>query len=472
MSAVQNPPVSVKINAWTGEAADSTGTLAAVTKPWATVPAPKSLMVLAAEIPDMRDWTHDKVGWGLVVEHRQNVSVADNCALAGMPEAIKELRKFRQGVVLGWSPECGTKNLIRYLEDGTTRNVKIGSDVKRGKTPDALPHYLLILGGPAKIPWKVQYTLNLCAAVGRLDLDGAGLENYVAAVVSNWTGTGAPLDVANCLLWSVNRGGTDITALMQTTVASPVLEALQGDSDIGAKAQFRFGEDATHAELKKMLSTNRPGLVVTTSHGRTGPLGDQTAMRRDLGLPVDKDNMICAPSDLLDAWEPNGAVWYAHACCSAGCDTGSVFADLFKPTALSKTLERIGELGAQSAPLPVALLGARKPLRAFIGHVEPTFDWTLTSVDMAQSLTESIKYALYDNLFEKNPMTVGGAFDSYYRQVGSLFNEQDMALADLQRFVPGAEQAALRARLGALDRRSLVIHGDPAVALPALGAQQ
>ena len=470
MPANLNLPAQVAINAWTDEAADSVGALAGVTKPWATVPAPKSMMTLAAEIPNIRDWANDEVGWGLVMAHRQDVSAADSAALVEMPEAIKELVKFRRGVVLGWSPECGTQRLIRYLADGTTKNVKIGADVDRGKASDALPQYLLILGGPVEIPWLVQYTLNLCAAVGRLDLKGIGLENYVAAVVSNWTKTGTPLEVANCFLWSVNRGGTDITALMQATVASPVLEALQKDNQIGAKAQFRFDQDATHAELKKVLSANKPGLVVTTSHGRTGPLGDPATMQRDLGLPVDKDNTIFTPSDLLDVWEPNGAIWYAHACCSAGCDKGSVFADLFKPTPLSKTLERIGGLGAQSAPLPLALLGAKKPLRAFIGHVEPTFDWTLISVDMTQPLTASIKYALYNNLFEKNPMTVGGAFDRYFRQVGTLFNEQDTALTDLQHFVDGAERMALRARLGALDRRSLVIHGDPAVALPALGA--
>jgi hypothetical protein len=33
--------------------------------------------------------------------------------------------------------------------------------------------------------------------------------------------------------------------------------------------------------------------------------------------------------------------------------------------------------GARISPLPRALLGAEKPLRAFVGHVEPTFDWTL-----------------------------------------------------------------------------------------------
>src|ERR1700733_3126978 len=187
MTANPNLPARVTINAWTDAAADTVGALAGVTKPWATVPAQKSMMTLAAEIPNIRDWGHEEIGWGLVMEHRQKVSAADNAALTEMPEAIRELVKFRRGVVLGWSPECGTQRLIRYLADGTTKNIKIGADIERGKSSDALPQYLLILGGPAKIPWLVQYTLNLCAAVGRLDLEGVGLENYVAAVVSNWT---------------------------------------------------------------------------------------------------------------------------------------------------------------------------------------------------------------------------------------------------------------------------------------------
>jgi hypothetical protein len=65
-------------------------------------------------------------------------------------------------------------------------------------------------------------------------------------------------------------------------------------------------------------------------------------------------------------------------------------------------------------------------------------------------------------------MTVGAAFADYFLQVGNLFNQQSNALLDLQNFKPGAERKALRCRLGALDRRSLVIHGDPAVALPKL----
>jgi hypothetical protein len=250
-----------------------------------------------------------------------------------------------------------------------------------------------------------------------------------------------------------------------------VFEALKSDPQIGTHSRFVTDQDATLAKLKEMLSASKPGLIVTTSHGRTGPLNDPAAMRRDLGLLVDNANAVLQPSDLLGAWQPNGAIWYAHACCSAGCDTGSEFADLFRPKPLSKTLDSIGALGAQSAPLPQALLGAEKPLRAFVGHVEPTFDWTLTTADLGTALTKSIVSALYENLYQNNPVPVGCAFADYYRQVGILFNAQANALLDLGKFVAGAEQKALRCRLGALDRRSMVIHGDPAVAFPALGGE-
>jgi len=135
---------------------------------------------------------------------------------------------------------------------------------------------------------------------------------------------------------------------MKTTIADPLLCKLRGDNQIGANAQFLTGQDATHAQLRDALSGATPGLVVTTSHGRTGPLNDPVAMQRDLGLLVDRTNTTLPIVDLLNAWQPNGAIWYAHACCSAGCDTGSVFADLFRPAPLARTLDSIGKLGAQS----------------------------------------------------------------------------------------------------------------------------
>ena len=229
-------PAEVRINAWTGDEADTAGSFAKDTKPWTIHAVPKSMQVLAFHEVDLRKWCDPQIGWGLVIPDRPEVSAADHANLAGFPEAIRTLVNFRHGVVLGWSSDGGTDWLFRYLaEDNTRKKVTIG-DIERGTAPTALPRYLAILGGPDKIPWLLQYTLNLCAAVGRLDLDDEGLKNYVAAVVSNWKET--PLDVSNCAIWSVNRGGTDITTLMKTAVGNPVYDALRGDPEIGANAQF------------------------------------------------------------------------------------------------------------------------------------------------------------------------------------------------------------------------------------------
>ena len=41
---------------------------------------------------------------------------------------------------------------------------------------------------------------------------------------------------------------------------------------------------------------------------------------------------------------------------------------------LNQVLQAVADLGSLIAPLPKILLGAKKPLRAFIGQVELTFN--------------------------------------------------------------------------------------------------
>lgn len=458
--------LNVAINAWTGNDCDTTGSLAANTSPWAMRRPPAAMTSLAAHKADIRDWKDPTIGWGVVIADRPDRSAKDNAQLKDLPPALQELVKFRQGAIFGWSKADGVTTLTRYLEDGTLPKIPIG-DIARGTASNALPRYMLIFGSPEQIPWAVQYTLGLCAAVGRLDLDDEGLENYVNAVTTNWSTSG--LDVARSLLWSVDKGGSDITTLMKTTVADPLFKKLTDDPQIGDQASFLTGADALHDNLLGALAARKPALIVTTSHGRTGPLNDPDAIRRDLGLMVDRAGATLPLGRMLQQWQPDGAIWYAQACCSAGSETGTIFGGLFPVgSGLALTLEAIGRLGAQSAPLPKVLLGAKRPLRAFIGHVEPTFDWTLSSPDTKSAVTASIIAALYVGLYEANPMPVGAAFKEYFEQVGQLLNQWYQARQEALNSVAADRTRPLRYQLGALDRRSLVIHGDPAVALPAL----
>jgi len=259
-------------------------------------------------------------------------------------------------------------------------------------------------------------------------------------------------------------------------VADKLAAILRSDSAIGSKALFLDGyskpADAVQATLRSALEANRPGLIVTTSHGRTGPLEKPDETRANLGLLVDSDAQVLDPSALLGAWQPDGAVWYAHACCSAGASGDSLFADLFDAdSALAKLLKGLAALGSCVSPLPRALLGAKKPLRAFIGHVEPTFDWTLRNPNNGQHVTKALTTALYNGLFtwDRVPNPVGWALNKNNVRLSALASAQQDALV-LYNEGQEVRGTLLYCGLAFSDVRSMVLLGDPTVGLPPLPA--
>jgi hypothetical protein len=121
-------------------------------------------------------------------------------------------------------------------------------------------------------------------------------------------------------------------------------------------------------------------------------------------------------------------------------------------------------LGSRVAPLPIALLSASRPLRAFVGHIEPTYDWTIRDQPSQHALTADLITALYDHLMLGRP--VGWALKAFHSRAGAEAAALDDARSDV--LAGRAEpDVALASRLRFLDRRSLVVLGDPAVALPS-----
>jgi hypothetical protein len=212
-------------------------------------------------------------------------------------------------------------------------------------------------------------------------------------------------------------------------------------------------------------------MVVTTSHGMTGPLGDADKMRDQMGLLVDSESRVLDVDELLRRWSPNGAIWYAHACCSAGCDAETGYAGVVaEGSHAARVLAGLESCGALVSPLPRRLLGADSPLRAFIGHVEPTFDWTLRDPGTGQVLTSALSEALYRRLYQ--PFPLGYAFESIHQKAPQLEVLHRMARRAARRLdTPeqrnGKLAEAFACRLVAQDLQSLVIIGDPAE-VPAL----
>jgi hypothetical protein len=195
-------------------------------------------------------------------------------------------------------------------------------------------------------------------------------------------------------------------------------------------------------------------------------------MRANLGLPVDQQHQMVSPAALLGEWQPDGAIWFAQACCSAGSDSPTAYASLFEPgSLLEQTLTGIAKIGATTAPLARALLGAAKPLRAFIGHVEPTFNWTLSFPLNRQVLTDDLKSSIYRGLGLGKP--VGLAMSGYYPAIATKLQEYLRAKGEYDLQVGPAAKKPLDmlvySRVTAHDRASTVILGDPTAAIPLPG---
>ena len=105
-----------------------------------------------------------------------------------------------------------------------------------------------------------------------------------------------------------------------------------------------------------------------------------------------------------------------------------------------------------------------------MGHVEPTFDWTLRVAETGQGLGTHIVSALSDNLIgERQPL--GFAFADYRAGVGELHTQWVSTQKQLPKAADVTQRDRVRdtltrLRLSAIDRQSLVLLGDPTVAYP------
>jgi hypothetical protein len=461
--AILHDDGQLRANAWCGSPV--TAARDASFDAWGTAgkrEAPKKLLA-PAEV-DPGNWRDPTIGWGVVLAD-SSAPAPDKARALDAPECVRTLIAARSNApVFRYVSTLPPGVLRRYAPDGSHSDPGVAG--LRGMGANAMPKFLLIIGSPAEIPWSVQYRLQLDAAVGRLDLDAAGLEHYIDALLSDFNG--AKVARTTPVVWAVDHGPQDITRLMRRTIADRLAKAFATDAcqEFVMQGGTLADDTSTGPALVDALVQRTPAFIATSSHGATGPLDDAAAMKAQLGVPVDRDHTTLALGALTATWSPHGAVWYAHACCSAGCDAVSAFAGVAPATStLGQTLTALGALGAQSAPLPKLLLGRPSPARAFIGHVEPTFDWTLRDTRNGQTTTAHIIDAFYGQLHRASKPPLGLAMQTYYRAVGGLWRDVANARDDMNAFKAGATDEVRRLRLIASDLESMVLLGDPTVTI-------
>jgi hypothetical protein len=459
-----NRPAELRINAWTGQISP-TDPLPART-PWAQAEKVAGrTQWLGPPLPvDERNWAHPDVGWGLILPDKEDLSHAERARGDDAPAAIRRLLKARpNSPVLRWRGELQQAYLRRYYPDGSVQDLSAQAP-NPGIGQGRIPRYLLIYASPKEIPWEIQYALNMSNFVGRLDLSGPGLDRYVDALIGDWAGQGC--NPRAPLIWNVDHGQPDITWLMTRAIGGKLWQEFEGNADLDKRCRLADAS-ATREKLGAELAERLPALIITTSHGMTAA-NNPDALKLQLGAPVDVQHAVLGMEQLA-AWQPGGAIWYAHACCAAGADGVSRYKGLLpQDGAIGSLLNQIADAAGDTvAPLPRALLGAEKPLRAFVGHVEPTFDWTLRDPTNKQVVTHVLCSALYKKLYQeyaRNP--IGWALQQVYQEAGNFYGAWQNALRDIDKNIAGSRDWALYRQLVAMDRQTLVILGDPTVALP------
>ncbi len=448
-------PAEVQINAYSGEI----GNVSALDPAFRAKLLATRLGVpdlTAAPRPiDLRDWTDPRVGWGVVLADDDNVPKPDRARAADAPVALQQLIVARKGVVLRYRADRPAASLRRYYADGRSQDIAINT--QWGTADGAIPRYLLICGAPAVIPWSLQFEIQFSCFAGRIDLAGAALERYVGALRNDWAGSAS--DCKHTLVWAVDQPN-DITHLMRNSVAAPLNQRFVDDGEYSARFIDGHAASASAGDLGDALVAHRPVFIATTSHGMTGPLGDVAKMQADLGLLVDGGFELVRPQALLGSWQPDGAIWYAHACCSAGSLSKTAFDGLVPVGSnVERILRGIAGCGDMIAPFPQALLSADRPLRAFVGHVEPTFDWSLRQVLTKQYLTTPLLDTFYQQLFTGEP--IGMALDRCRRMASGLLHAQ--YTMEEQALSRGEVRTGdiLALKLVANDWRAFVLLGDP-----------
>lgn len=453
-------PDQISLNAWAGAA--SIARTAEKANRWGArrTNIPRSQQQLALNRPaDPTAWSSPDVGYGILLPDTANGPAA-KAAGADAPTEVRALLAARPGtVVLRWSKKLKTGFVRRYYRDGGSQDAAIGLS-EFGTDKGRLPRYVVIIATPDQIPWSVQYDFETRHAVGRLPLHGDALANYIDAMLAGWAT--CDVDVRAPLLWTVSTPN-DITALMRSVIADPLAARLD-DPQLPRLRVIREAS-ATTAELLKSLASMRPAFVATSSHGLA--VANPATLRTSLGTPIDCAGEVVDVGGLAAAI-PGGAVWYSNACCSAGSDATSNYAGLVAPGTVLDILNDLAQLGPTVAPACIALLGRAQPVRAVLGHVEPTFDWTLRVSETGQGLGGALVAGMSTNLFNGQP--IGYALDAYRSGVGVLHTQW----AGLHDALAGGDTSVrdrlTRLRLSAIDRQSLVLLGDPTVTLPMLAS--
>jgi hypothetical protein len=366
-------------------------------------------------------------------------------------EAMAPLLQHREKWL--WKPPGGAPGVLAFSKPATPnveRWIKRLREAAGGKPP----YYLLLVGGPDRIPFEVQHALDRGFATGRLDvsemaggpLSWDAVRAYAEKVVRYETG-GMPVD-RRALLYSFATD--EATQESHEVLSMPLAEHL------GEQAAARlFGADATTERLCEALRKSSPAVVVTTSHGLELPADPALwGALTDSSFGTSK-SPVPFSAGLARERLGAGAIVLAFACFSAGVPGVSAHRTLMEEADIPIP-------GAPfTSPLPRVWLGRPDGPVAFAGHVDRATSHSFRAAKRGEDADPFFHFA---DWLLTGKGTLGQAMSTFHERAGE-------AAGDLASILSVARTGAARRSPAAVidawvrfhDYEGYIVLGDPAI---------
>jgi hypothetical protein len=339
--------------------------------------------------------------------------------------------------------------------------------------PKKIPYYLLIVGDPARIPFSLQYLLDVEYAVGRLHLDDAdAYGRYADGVVAHETAK-APHDPA-AAFFGTRHPFERATQLSADLLVKPLSDAFApggtfADAIPAHTVHTSIGASSTKEALGELFAgtgpTGRPDLLFSATHGMGGwPSGhpDQSAKHGALlcqdwpGVGRIAPAQYFAASDLPADADVRGLVAFFFACYGAGTPETDPY--VHEPGAPPPAIAPAPFVAA----LPKALLShQRGAALAVVGHVERAWGYSFLSTSN-QALITPFENAVGRILMGQ---PIGFAMKDFNEKYATLSAMVSGLLERIGFKLPVPDDDLAQAWMERNDAQNYVLLGDPAIAL-------
>jgi hypothetical protein len=394
-----------------------------------------------------------QAGWGIVFHRDETKAVKD---------ALAPLIEHRQRQV-------GDADRVKtlYYESGDTRATWLARhEVGTGSIdPTKVPYYLLLVGGPEKIPFSFCHDLDVEYAVGVIHFDRVeDYAQYAASVIDYETAASIPTR-REVVFFGTRHFADKATELSSQHLVKPLADGKEASAN-GFQSRSFVGPEATKSSLTSLLglesSAGPPALLFTATHGLGFPTPDpqQTQSQGALlcqdwpGFGPGTPSQYFAADDLTENSRVQGMIAFCFACFSAGTPSYDRF------------IHEPGEEPPAITDRPFVSGLAKKLLShpgggalAFIGHVERAWGCSFITPGAGAQLVP-FRNAIGRLL---NGQPVGYAMKDFNERYASLSTSLSTMLEAIS-----TKQAVSDSELAAVwlernDAEGYIVIGDPAV---------